>query len=154
MKRQALTGVAYSSFKRHVNESVPFSVTEENHLEAMTTTVRRQVLVVYHTIQALKAEFPEYCAGTGRALLTTREASLLGKELKQLYATFADELDLIELRAEDERREVESGVCDERLRRFILEHEPGMQEQEVLRELKIAKEEQRTTNVNRLAVSC
>ena len=154
MQRQALTGISYSSFHRHVAQ-FPFSTKDMKYHEALITTVRRQVLIVYQTTQALKAEYAEYIQAhhQGHRFVTTREVSLLSKDLKRVYATFADELDLIELRARDERRDVESGACDERLRQFMLAADPGMQEQEVLRELKVAKQEQRTTNINKMAVT-
>lgn len=149
IKRQALTRVPYTSFRRYVKPPAgPFTSADEHELEMMTTTVRRHVLVAYQAIQALKADF-RGCSEE----LSGRDKAMLSKELKRVYADFADRLDLIEVRTADEEREVENGSSDERLRQVILEHSPGMQEQEVLRELKLAREEQRTVNVNKLSVS-
>lgn len=149
--RQNLTGTSYMRY--HSYSAVAFSTKDMNYLESLTTTVRRQILVVYHAIQALKAEFPDYTSNGPIAELSERETALMKKELNHLYSTYADRLDTIEARAEVEEKEIEDGTSDKRFEKIIEDKEPGMQHEEILKQLKEARALQRSTNINKLQVS-
>lgn len=76
----------------------------------------------------------------------------LQKDLKHLYSSFADALNFIEDRAAEEKKDVESGAADERLLAFMREAEPGLQQEELFKQLKDAKSHASKKGVEELRV--
>jgi hypothetical protein len=157
--RQDLTGAVYAKklTRRNSTSSLrPKLLPSEdvNRLASLTTTTGRQVILTHQTIHSLKAEFPMFMnPSTSAPQLSTNDWTRLKKEIETLMNTFADALNFIEDRAAEEKRDVDSGACATRMEKRIRDAEPGLQEAEVIDELKAAKREAAKMGVAKLKVS-
>jgi hypothetical protein len=145
--RSRLTGSTYSTrraLRRSRLAAEPLTLVDEEHLASLTTQARKGILLTYHTIQALKAEYPLFTksfSSSPQLLPSSAEYKKLIKRLNKLYGAFADTLNFVEDRKEEEQKDGENGSADQRLMSYMREVEPGLQEEEVLSELKAAKRE-------------
>ncbi|ORY72734.1 hypothetical protein BCR35DRAFT_333911 [Leucosporidium creatinivorum] len=144
--RSRLTGSNYSKkpLRRRRQSTEPLTPTDEAELASLTTSARKEILLTYHTIQALKSEYPLFTkpfSSSPQLLRSSSSYKTLTKSLSKLYGSFADLLNFVEDRAGEEKKDMERGVADQRLMAWMRECEPGLQEEEVLSELKAAKRE-------------
>lgn len=140
---------------RRRNSAEPLSSAEESHLASLTSSARKDILLTYHTIQALKSEYPLFTksfSSSPQLLPSSAEYKKLTKGLNKLYGGFADVLNFVEDRKEEEEKDGENGAADQRLMSYMRDVEPGLQDEEVLSELKAAKREAAKKGVEELKV--
>lgn len=150
--RQDLTGAVYTRklTRRHSkSRAKPFDAEQEDRLASLTTTVRKQVLLTFHTIYALKKQFPAFVSSP----ITSDNRKELKHDVNHLVESFADVLNFVEDLAEEEKKDLESGALDVRMEQYIRDTEPGLQDSEVFAELKAAKREAAEKGVEDLKVS-
>lgn len=111
------------------------------YLASLIATTSRQIPLTYKTLRGINRQFGIAIGQSGerRTDLNSSDRKDLTKQVAELNAAFADALDDVEEFSRKEKKEVQSGVCEQRVEAVIRTEEPALDNTQVLRRLKSVK---------------